>query len=369
MSSILQKRVSVTVTGKSGPESLKVVDPDNACRVHAQDHGVSRREFFAQAAGIMLGGGCLPTVHDDLISSLNDPDGYLVPETGEINGPMGETSRKPSTGIPSESSHGLFLTFDDGPLPCTEQILDALAVSGHKATFFVMGKNLHNPKLRKLAVRALREGHEIGNHSYSHPNFSQISADRAVSEIWTTHKLIQQIVQEAGVANQRQDLYFRFPFGDSGNVWNSQAIHDTLWKLNYGTAWWDLDTNDWRMEMRWFPRSPSTVVASLNDARPEDVVLLHDRPATARYLPEMLNTLGRLRLVSMALSVIGFGPRVYVADGRDGHITTSFDSPSSEASDSGIEDLLEKLLSPGMRSANSLHTTSNNQMTIGSDLW
>jgi peptidoglycan/xylan/chitin deacetylase (PgdA/CDA1 family) len=206
----------------------------------------------------------------------------------------------------------LFLTFDDGPLYCTPRILDLLAETNHKATFFVIGRNLHNPQLRQFAVRALREGHDIGNHSYNHPDFSTISARRAFKEIWATHLLIQEIIAEAGVEPEEQDLYFRFPYGVDGNRSNREAVRQFLGELNYGTAWWDLDTHDWQMELRWFPRSPSRVIAMLTKARPLDVVLLHDRDKTARYLPQMLKTLGSLQLVSVPLSDLEFGPRGYL---------------------------------------------------------
>ncbi len=68
----------------------------------------------------------------------------------------------------------------------------------NKATFFVIGRNLVNPKLRELAIKALQQGHDIGNHSYDHPNFSSISAKRAEREIVSTHELIQAIVRESG---------------------------------------------------------------------------------------------------------------------------------------------------------------------------
>jgi peptidoglycan-N-acetylglucosamine deacetylase len=61
------------------------------------------------------------------------------------------------------------LTFDNGPHPeVTPHVLDTLDRYGVKATFFVLGRNLHEAHLRALTERAWRSGHRIGNHSYSH---------------------------------------------------------------------------------------------------------------------------------------------------------------------------------------------------------
>lgn len=62
------------------------------------------------------------------------------------------------------------LTFDNGPtVGVTSEVLDTLALHRVRATFFVIGENLSEPGARKLAERARDEGHQIGNHSYTHP--------------------------------------------------------------------------------------------------------------------------------------------------------------------------------------------------------
>src|SRR6267143_3490044 len=61
------------------------------------------------------------------------------------------------------------LTFDDGPSEDTERILDVLAAHGLRGTFFMVGRNVE--RFPQTAQRVVAEGHEIGNHSYSHPIF------------------------------------------------------------------------------------------------------------------------------------------------------------------------------------------------------
>jgi len=293
----------------------------------------------------MLSGVEWPSVGDDLLAARNRAQGYIAPERGEEL-PADQSSVTKQRGVADSplSARDLFLTFDDGPLFCTGEILDILAHYGHKATFFVIGRNLTDPKLKKLAIRALEEGHDIGNHSYTHPGFSSLSAARAESEIVKTHDLIEELVKEAGVDSERQNLFFRFPFGDGGNAWNYRAIRNILDNLGYGVAWWDLDTNDWRMALQWFPRSPSRVIASIERARPNDVVLLHDRVTTARYLPNMLTVVDTLELVSTTLSDIELGPRSLVTRNYLDQILKPLDSERCASLDGTGEDLLEALV-------------------------
>ncbi len=233
---------------------------------------------------------------------VKELEGILQPQRGDSL-PVAATNDGPGEGAtPSTVSRPLFLTFDDGPLPCTGRILDLLAAANYKATFFVIGRNLANPKMRDVAIRALKEGHDLANHSYTHPNFAAVSARRAEQEIAATHRLIEDLVKEAGVAPDHQNRFFRFPYGVTGSASNYFVCRRVLAKLNYRIAGWDLDTNDWRMELGWFRTSSFKVVASLNRARPLDVVLLHDRLRTSEHLPAMLDVLGLQRLVSMPLS-------------------------------------------------------------------
>jgi len=261
---------------------------------------LSRREFFGVTAGLVA---TLPGATDELGTLLENFEDHLAPMRGETrpSAPVFRWKRRRATGPPPDGGQ-LFLTFDDGPLPCTGSILDQLAEKGQKATFFVLGKNLSNPMLRPLAMRALQEGHDLGNHSFNHPDFSRISINRAKQEIISTHSLIQQLVQQVGADPDRQNRFFRFPYGLAGSRTNYLACQDVLAELNYKIAWWDLDTNDWRMELPWFPKRPSSVVACLNRARPGDVVLLHDRVKTSECLSAMLRTLENYKLASLPLS-------------------------------------------------------------------
>jgi len=255
------------------------------------------------AASVVVGRSPWDSLEDELIEALEENKASSNHERSQdLSRDLPVPERTKNEDKTWEPLHRLFLTFDDGPLLCTGRILDLLAESRQKATFFVIGRNLERSKFRDLAIRALREGHDIGNHSYTHPNFSTVSAPRAEMEIFKTHEIINGLVRETGVDHARQNLFFRFPYGNGGSIYNYAACRKTLASLGYRVAWWDLDTWDWRMELGWFKKNSIKVIASLKKAKPRDVVLLHDRVKTSEHLPEMLDVLRTQKLVSIPLS-------------------------------------------------------------------
>lgn len=97
------------------------------------------------------------------------------------------------------------LTFDDGPQPpYTQELLAVLRERGAKATFFVIGSNLET--YPALAAEIVREGHELGNHSYSHKRMVFRSRGFIRREIERTDDLIRR-------AGQSGDVHFRPPYG------------------------------------------------------------------------------------------------------------------------------------------------------------
>ena len=107
------------------------------------------------------------------------------------------------------------LTFDDGPGPSTAALLDVLRDAGVKATFFLLGRNIVEapwgdaPTARSLAVRAAREGHVLGNHTYSHfrpERWRELKAD-----VLKGAEIVREILREAG--SQQAAVPFRLPYG------------------------------------------------------------------------------------------------------------------------------------------------------------
>ena len=87
------------------------------------------------------------------------------------------------------------LTFDDGPGPYTEMLLDVLAKYNVKATFFVVGKKI-DQKTGEYISRAYNEGHEIGNHTYLHANLQTTPEERIKKQILDAEKTILELTDQ-----------------------------------------------------------------------------------------------------------------------------------------------------------------------------
>ncbi|MEP7014272.1 MAG: polysaccharide deacetylase family protein [Verrucomicrobiota bacterium] len=204
------------------------------------------------------------------------PETTAVPEQSP---PKTESSPPPGPRITFNWIHVdapyIAMTFDDGPSPTlTPKLLDLLAARQIKATFFVIGQNV--AEYPELVARALREGHEIGNHSWSHPNLARMSDEAVKSQLKRTDDAIQHA---AGV----HPLLLRPPYG-SITARQTRWIHD---QFGYEIIMWDVDPLDWK-------RPGPTVVFSriLRETRPGSIVLSHDiHPGTIEAMPATLDQL------------------------------------------------------------------------------
>jgi peptidoglycan/xylan/chitin deacetylase (PgdA/CDA1 family) len=167
------------------------------------------------------------------------------------------------------------LTFDDGPnATLTPKLLDLLAARHLKATFFVIGQNAadHPDILR----RAVREGHEIGNHSWSHPNLGKMSDEAVRRELQKTD---EAIVAAIG----KKPTLMRPPYG-SITANQKKWIHD---EFGYRIIIWDVDPLDWKRP------GPSVVTARiLKETKAGSIVLAHDiHPPTIEAMPATFDQL------------------------------------------------------------------------------
>lgn len=120
------------------------------------------------------------------------------------------------------------LTFDDGPSLWSRELVDLLDELDVVATFFVLGSNVsYYPNELKYIVS---HGHEIGNHSYSHPNFKKISLDMGLEEIQKTQDIVFQTIH-------RYPRVFRFPYG--------VVQKDILKNTHLRSILWTADSQDW----------------------------------------------------------------------------------------------------------------------------
>jgi peptidoglycan-N-acetylglucosamine deacetylase len=165
----------------------------------------------------------------------------------------------------------LALTFDDGPNEIvTPQILDILARQQVKATFFVIG--LHVPGREAIVQREYREGHEIGNHTWSHPDLSKLSPEAVEDQL----QMAQTAITAAGVPAPR---VLRPPYGA---IDDAVASHNRLTVVR-----WNVDPEDWKIQ------DPAKIQEHiLTHARPGAIILLHDiYPTTAAALEPTIQAL------------------------------------------------------------------------------
>ena len=157
------------------------------------------------------------------------------------------------------------LTFDDGPAErFTEQVLDILREQRVPATFFVCGQNVetHPDLLRRIVA----EGHEVGNHTYSHPFVYFKSRRRIAEEIDRTQAIIE------GAVGFRPSI-FRPPYGAR---WF--GLVPTLLERGMHLILWSATGYDWKKDTK------GIVDSALQELKPGAVILLHDgretRPPT-----------------------------------------------------------------------------------------
>ena len=189
------------------------------------------------------------------------------------------------------------LTIDDGPAnPYTEEILDILKKYDIKATFFLIGQNAE--RYPNLVRRIWAEGHEIGNHSYTHPNIGTIDDARARIELNATQRVFQSILH-------RSTLLFRPPYNADAEPTSGQEVKPIAIgsSLNYITVGEFLDPQDWETQRRdengnWQPRHAEEMLqVILTQLKTEkgNCVLLHDgggnRRETVRLIPMLIETL------------------------------------------------------------------------------
>lgn len=201
-------------------------------------------------------------------------------------------------GVPNQVA----VTFDDGPDPeWTPQILDVLKAKNAKAAFFVVG--VQAERHPDLVQRMLDEGHEVGVHTYFHPDLSLVSSGRLALELNATQHLLEGLLQ-------RSTVLFRPPY----NVDSRPGITDEVLpllqaqELGYVTVAQSIDTLDWDQP------GVDVILERVKATRAEgNTLLMHDaggdRSQTVEALPLIIDWL-RARgdeVVSLA-TLLGASP-------------------------------------------------------------
>ena len=176
------------------------------------------------------------------------------------------------------------LTFDDGPSDDTDAVLDMLGENNLKATFFMVGRQVE--RYPKAARRVVAEGHEAGNHSYSHPVYLYRSARETLGQL----KRAQEVIDEATGIEPKLS---RPPCGVRTPAYFSAAR-----EMNLRTVQWSDAGFDWK-------RINAATIARnvLRKVRAGSIILLHD--GDSRLKRDRRQTALSLPLIIEGLSMRG----------------------------------------------------------------
>ena len=173
--------------------------------------------------------------------------------------------------IPAEATKYVALTFDDGPRrDTTARLLDGLRQRGASATFFLLGEQIGGNE--DLVERMAAEGHQVGNHSWSHAKLQGASRTTVDSEIGKTDGLLHQLLGEG-------TYWVRPPYG----LLDPQQLS---W-FTVPLVHWMVDPEDWRLR-----NADKDVAAVLKAVKPGDIILMHDTvPASVDAALRIVDTL------------------------------------------------------------------------------
>jgi peptidoglycan/xylan/chitin deacetylase (PgdA/CDA1 family) len=165
-------------------------------------------------------------------------------------------------------SKSFYLSFDGSPNPpATDNLLNTLDIYGIKATFFMEGRRLE--KEAECARRVHVAGHDIGNHSFNHPEFDKIPIEECINEVNLTQEIIYR---ELGF----YPTLLRPPAGLLTKI-----VEDTFLNQGFDIVLWSYSVRDWEG-----PDAKSVVDRILSQAFPAAIIALHDR---TEWLIEILD--------------------------------------------------------------------------------
>jgi cellulose synthase/poly-beta-1,6-N-acetylglucosamine synthase-like glycosyltransferase/peptidoglycan/xylan/chitin deacetylase (PgdA/CDA1 family) len=214
-----------------------------------------------------------------------------------------------------QNNNNIAITFDDGPDPViTDKVLNILKEKSTKATFYLIGSNA--ARYPEIVKRIVREGHQIGNHSYSHSGLSNLNDQAIKDEIQETQNILKQITGE-------YPKFVRTPFNDSPyhSIEGDVRIAKLVQELGLTVSEFDTDPRDWEIG-----KSADEIFAlSTNNTKSQ--LLLHDagkideRQGFLNALPKIIDHFKQKNIEMVTTNVLLENKEVIVND-------STFDLPS-----------------------------------------
>jgi peptidoglycan/xylan/chitin deacetylase (PgdA/CDA1 family) len=250
---------------------------------------VTRGQFLKSLGkslpGMVLGSGA--TVAHKLFAKMAAAGGEPIPAMAKL--PETRTYPKPApaeivSSGPTEHQR-IAITFDDGPTPgVTDRILDELKQRNARATFFMIGQRI--AAAPELARRVVAEGHEIGNHTFTHPKLTEIPHASAEEEIQKTQDVIATILGLKPAWFRPPFLAFRDSLAPMVNTRGMRIVHGNI------------DPADWSQ-----PGEEKIISVIARDAKPGGIIICHDMHAqTANAVGRILDSFAAASLEPVTLS-------------------------------------------------------------------
>ena len=196
---------------------------------------------------------------DAVAKYLQNPTARKLANIPKPPEPKPEPKPAPAAPAPAPTTGNkvIALTFDDGPGPHTAHLLDILDQYGAKATFFLIGSKVSSQANVVRSIQA--RGHQLGNHSWSHPELPKLPVDQIAGEVDRTNEAIKQVT---GVT----PAILRPPYGAVNGV-----VLEQLRLRGMSSILWSVDTRDWA------DRNSDIVCSrAVAGARPGAIILMHD---------------------------------------------------------------------------------------------
>ncbi len=237
--------------------------------------------------GMVLGGGAVAAqkLFNKMAAVSGEPADLPAAPANPATAPKPATLEIINHG-PAVRNH-VSLTFDDGPTPgVTDRILDEFKKRGLHATFFMIGQRIAASP--ELARRVVAEGHEVGNHTFTHPKLSEMPNARAEEEIQKTQDIIAATLS-------LKPAFFRPPYlafrPDQAPLVDQRGM---------GIVYGNVDPSDWSQ-----PGEEKIIEVITRDAKPGSIAICHDMHAqTANAIGTVLDRLVAAGLTPVTLSTL-----------------------------------------------------------------
>jgi peptidoglycan/xylan/chitin deacetylase (PgdA/CDA1 family) len=199
----------------------------------------------------------------------------------------------------------LALTFDDGPSPHTGPIADLIAAHGGAGTFFILGDRI--PGHEELLRRMTAAGHELGNHTFSHPHCGRLEEAELRDELDRAQDAIT-------AASGKAPVLVRPPYGE-----DAERVGIVGAKMGLACVLWDVDPIDWRerkverIVRRVLEAVHDGAIVDFHDGWPSHHTGIRDRTPTLDALSEILPELVRRGYEPVTVSAMSAQPATHTS--------------------------------------------------------